>query len=268
MQDKVKRVAGQSRGTALAAAAVLTAATASASASTGPTADWQFAAMIYGWLPSVSGDLKFGPGDSSGSVDVDASKILDALQMTFMGTFEARKGPWAGFTDVIYLDLAGDKSKSVSVPEGSTRTLFDADLELTGWVWTLGGAYTVWRDRESHLDLLAGARLLALDTDLKLTGGGPGHRNRKLSDSIDLWDGILGVKGRVALNEHWFLPYYADVGTGDAELTWQAAAGVGYAFDWGDVSLMYRHLAYDQGGDKLLQNIAFGGGMLGVTFRF
>ena len=110
--------------------------------------------------------------------------------------------------------------------------------------------------------------MLSVDTDLKLTGGGPLQLERKASNSVDLWDGILGAKGRIMLNDRWFLPYYADVGTGDTDLTWQLAGGVGYAFDWGDISLMYRYLSYDQGDDKLLQDIAFGGGMLGVTFRF
>jgi hypothetical protein len=208
------------------------------------------------------------PRGSSGSIDVDADKILDALQTIFMGAFEARRGPWSGFTDVIYLKLAGDESKSVTVPDGATHTLFDADLDLKGWIWTLGGSYTVWRSHASHLDLLAGARLLSLDTDLNLTGGGPLQRERKLSESVDVRDGILGVKGRLGVNDRWFLPYYLDVGNGDTELTWQATAGVGYAFDWGEFSLMYRHLAYDEGGDELLRDIAFGGGMLGVAFRF
>ena len=252
----------------LAAGAMLMATSAAAGAPEGSAKDWQFGAVIYGWLPSIDGDLRYAPRGSDGSFSVDANRIIDNLQFTFMGSFEARKGPWSGYTDVIYLDLSGDKSKSVSVPTGTTRTLFDADLGLTGWVWTLGGAYSVWQQGESHLDLLAGARLLSLDTDLKLTGGGRLQRDRKLSDSVSLWDGILGAKGRIALNNRWFLPYYADVGTGDTELTWQAMAGVGYAFDWGEVSLTYRYLAYDQGGDKPLQDIGFGGPKLGVGFRF
>lgn len=35
-----------------------------------------------------------------------------------MASFEARKGGWSVFTDVIYLDLAGDESKSVALPGG------------------------------------------------------------------------------------------------------------------------------------------------------
>ena len=92
--------------------------------------------------------------------------------------------------------------------------------------------------------------------------------DRKLSETVDLWDGILGVKGRLALNDRWFLPFYDDVGTGDTDLTWQAFGSVGYEFDWGEVSLAYRYLEYDQGDDKLLQDIGFGGVKLGVGFRF
>ena len=249
-------------------ALLLTAAAASAAA--GGPSDWQFGAMLYDWLPSVSGDLDHPlPRDTGGgSVSVDVDKILDALQFTLMASFEARKGDWSVFTDVIYLDLAGDESKSVALPGDRLSPVLDADLELTGWVWTLAGGYTVWRSGRSYLDVLAGARLLALDTELTLAGEGPFRRARKASDSVDLWDGIVGVTGRVALNDRWFVPYYADVGAGGSDFTWQMAGGVGYAFDWGEVMLLYRHLQYDQGDDELLKDVSFGGGMLGVNFRF
>jgi len=249
-------------GKALALGAVLMTASAAANAQ-GASDDWQYGMMIYGWLPSISGDLRFG-----GDIEVDADRIIDSLNMTFMGSFEARNGDWSAFTDIIYLDLGGDKSKSVSVPDGGSRTLYDADLEMTGWIWTLGGAYTLWREQKSHMDLFAGARLLTLDNELKLTGGGPGHPDRKLSESVELWDGIVGVKGRAALEGRWFLPYYLDVGAGDSDLTWQVAAGVGYSFDWGDVTLEYRDLEYDQDDDKAIQDIGFGGAMLGVAWQF
>jgi hypothetical protein len=58
------------------------------------------------------------------------------------------------------------------------------------------------------------------------------------------------------------------VGAGGSDITWQVAAGVGYAFQWGDVMLMYRRLSCDQDGSELLQDIAFSDGMLGVNFRF
>lgn len=268
MTDGIRRLA------ALSGAAMLTALTPPAAASgvTAPGAapGWQFGAMLYGWLPSVSGDLNYAlPRDTGGgSVSVDADKILDALNFTFMASFEARKGDWSVFTDVIYLDLGDDASKSATLSSGATRTLLDADLELTGWVWTFAGGYTIWRNERSYLDLLAGARLLSLDTELKLSGAGPFARQRKAEDSVDLWDGIVGATGRLALGDRWFLPYYGDIGAGGSDTTWQVAAGVGYAFDWGEIMLLYRHLEYDQGDDELLKDVSFSGGMLGVNFRF
>jgi hypothetical protein len=90
----------------------------------------------------------------------------------------------------------------------------------------------------------------------------------RLSKSTNLLDGIIGVKGQVQLGGDWFAPYYLDIGTGDTEFTWQALAGVGYRWDWGDLILAYRHLSYDMGSDKLLQNTDFSGPALGVVFRF
>jgi hypothetical protein len=51
-------------------------------------------------------------------------------------------------------------------------------------------------------------------------------------------------------------------------VTWQGLLGVAYSFNWGDVSLAYRYLYYEQGSDKLLQNMSFRGPTLGVTFHF
>ena len=65
----------------------------------------------------------------------------------------------------------------------------------------------------------------------------------------DLWDGVVGVRGRVTLaNSAWFVPLYLDAGTGTSKFTWQGLLGVGYAFGWGDLLLVYRQLAFDEGG--------------------
>jgi formylglycine-generating enzyme required for sulfatase activity len=89
-----------------------------------------------------------------------------------------------------------------------------------------------------------------------------------LEQATYAWGDEFGVRGRVKLAERWFLPYYLDVGAGSSKLTWQALAGIGYAFGWGDVTLAWRQLSYDQKDDKLLQDFRFKGGLLGATFRF
>jgi hypothetical protein len=59
-----------------------------------------------------------------------------------------------------------------------------------------------------------------------------------------------------------------DVGTGESKLTWQAAGGLGYAFSWGEVSLLWRYLAYDFKSGNPQQELNFNGPMLGATFAF
>jgi hypothetical protein len=44
--------------------------------------------------------------------------------------------------------------------------------------------------------------------------------------------------------------------------------GIAYSFSWIDVKLVYRHLYFDQGGDKLIQDMSFSGPALGLMFRF
>jgi hypothetical protein len=87
---------------------------------------------------------------------------------------------------------------------------------------------------------------------------------------VSNWDAIAGLKGRVALGEgrHWFVPYYFDVGTGESSLTWQAMAGVGYSFGWGDVTLAWRHIDYDMKSGKSIESVSFDGPGVAAAFRW
>ena len=86
----------------------------------------------------------------------------------------------------------------------------------------------------------------------------------------NIFDGIVGVKGRVALGApgSWYVPFYLDVGAGESKLTWQAATGISYAFKWGEVSALWRYLSYDMKSGKGLQDLSFSGPMVGATWRW
>jgi hypothetical protein len=92
--------------------------------------------------------------------------------------------------------------------------------------------------------------------------------SKEISEHI--WDGIIGVKGRYAFgdNREWFVPIYLDVGTGQSDLTWQIAGGVGYTFRWGSVFAMWRYLDYDFKSDNALEKINFNGPMIGAAFSW
>jgi len=250
-----------------------------------PGNQWEFSITPYLWLPNIDGTLKYSvPSGASGSpeVKVGPNDYLEALRFAMMIAGEVRKDRWAVFTDVIYLDLSSEKSSVKSINFGgnlvSSSANVSTDSSLKAGAWTLGAGYAVLPGRPVDLDVFGGLRYFGLhtSTDWQLTATvtGPGGgqtfpRSGSISERADLWDGIVGVKGRVWLGRsNWSIPYYFDVGTGSSELTWQGMLGVAYSFKWGGVNLTYRHLYYDQKGDKLVQDMRFSGPALGVTFRW
>lgn len=42
----------------------------------------------------------------------------------------------------------------------------------------------------------------------------------------------------------------------------------GDRFDWGDVALVYRNLAYSTSGDEIIEDLRMAGPALGATFRW
>ena len=251
---------------------------------TAPADRWTFAVQPYLWLPSVSGDLRYTAPGGSPTVDVSSDTLLDELNFAFMFNAEARRGRWAIVTDFIYLDIGGDESKVKSVdfsgPGGRLTVPVtvsgSASVDLKGVLWDLAGSYTVARSETSSLDVLLGFRYFDLEatTDWNLSGDITGQgqtfaRTGSVKESEDLWDGIIGVRGRIGLGSgKWGIPYYLDVGTGSSTITWQGAVGIGYRWSWIDLNLMYRHLYYDMESSKLLQNFSFYGPAFGVNFRF
>ncbi len=270
---------------ALAVIGALAAAAPAPSQAQGASDDWEYTATIYGWLPSIDGNLSIptgprGGGGGSASARVNPSDILDALNFTFMGMFTADKGLWGMGTDIIYLDLSSSKKKvkdlainDIDLPASVTAR---ADLSLTGWLWTIDGTYLVIDDADHPMKLLAGARMFNLSTDLKWKLEGdiaglplPG-RNGSADGSETIWDAIVGVKGEVRFGEDkkWFVPYYLDVGTGDSDVTWQGMLGAGYAFDWGDLVAVWRYLDYNMPSGDVVEDLSMNGAAIGVTFHF
>jgi hypothetical protein len=94
-------------------------------------------------------------------------------------------------------------------------------------------------------------------------------RNGRLSGSQDIWNGIIGMPGRVRLGDSGFLvPYSLDIGTGDSDVTWQVFSGVGYQTGPVGVQLGYRYLSFDQGASSLVQDVSMRGAYLALNYSF
>lgn len=217
-------------------------------ADAGTSGGLQHRVMLYGWFPGVDGSLNY---DIPGSGD-NASDILDGdIDFAFMGLYEGRMDEWSFTTDLMYLDMSNSDNNVI-------------DRSMTAWVLGLYGGYNVVQTNKVSLDIIAGLRYLSIEADAEL----PVPPGVKLSNSVDLWDGIIGVKGYINLSEKWYLPYNFDIGAGDSDLTWQALVGVGYRLNWGDILLAYRHMGYDEGSSGFVHDLELSGLAAGVSFRF
>ena len=92
--------------------------------------------------------------------------------------------------------------------------------------------------------------------------------SRSGSASGTVWDGIVGIKGEVTLNEKWYLPYYLDIGTGETDLTYQAFGGVGYQFSRVDLVAGWRYLRWNFDDSSAFDNMYINGPLVGVKIRF
>jgi len=245
--------------------------------------DWKYSVTPYLWLPSFNASFKYSlPPGSGGSPEVE-TYYLNKINAVLMLAGEAHKGDVSFFTDLVYIDISGNDSHVKSVDFGGTLVSSGIDAgtktSIKGTAWTLGGGYTVVQTTNASLNVIGGLRYLGIDvsTDWHLTatinnplGGATFPLTGSVSGRVDLWDAIIGVRGRINLGDagKWSVPYYLDVGTGSSVLTWQGMTGVAYSYGRGDVSLAYRHLYYGQKGNQLIQNLALSGPVLGATFRF
>ena len=241
---------------------------------------WQYRATIYGWVPNLNMKTEFPSGASGPSITIDASTLVDNLDFALMGAFEAKKGEWGVFSDLMYTDLGHHQSVTRDVLIGSEQlpaeVTADVGLKMDSWIWTAAGTYELVKSDKYITDLVFGVRMLDISQSLSLTLNGDvegiGLPAQTVNASVGgtNWDGIIGLKGYAQLGSsgRWHLPWYFDMGTGDSQFTWQGMIGLGYRFSWGDVIATYRYMDYDFDSGDTLQELSFYGPMVGASFAW
>lgn len=260
----------------------------------GEADDWQWNLTPYLWLPTIDGKLNYElppGGGGAPEVSVGPTDWLDLLNFGALVAASATKHRFTAFTDMMYLSMSSDSDGRLISVEGTiagpggnieipvgTELNIDTESDFDGFLWMLAGGYMFAGSESASHYVFAGFRLLSADfsTDWSLSGAitGPGGETilaaqGSIGKGVDLWDGIVGLKGRFRLGEgKWSLPYNADVGTGDSDLVWSVTVSLVREYGWGDLVLGYRHLEYDEGPGGLLQDLSLSGPGFGASFHF
>jgi hypothetical protein len=265
-----------------------------------PASAWSFYFTPYFWAPSITGTSTI----RGRSLDIDASFIDIARRSEIpkdlfglMGAFEARRGPWSLYADLVYMRLGASESgaRVVSVnPAVGGALAVSASARFKMFIGEFGAAYEVFgtapdpAGSATAIDIYAGGRVwwqqaeasLALTAgltigDLTVSGG----RAIARSGDVSWLDPLIGVRLR-----HRFSPATEFVIRGDiggfgagSEFSWQAVGTINWDFArtesvlWTAV-LGYRALYADfsrgNGATLYRYDILMHGPVFGVTAKF
>ena len=268
------------------------------------TNKWEFSLTPYGWATSMNGDITA----RGHTVDVNESFIeivekSDSL-LAWMSYFEARRGRFAFFTDLVWADIGFPghfdvtKSPLGRFDRATLNVKGSAQLDYEQTIIQSGIAYEIarWQSTPGSftaLDLMGSARYWNQDVDLSLhlTGtltvdlrelGLQLQRSRRVaiarSGELEWVDPVVGARIRHQIAPGKELRLLGDVGGFGAgsEFSWQAVATYGFDVDCLGTPLHtvigYRALAVDFSEDgrigKNALNVVQHGPVVGVRFNW
>jgi hypothetical protein len=188
---------------------------------------------LYFWAMSLNGDINVR--SATVPVDLAFSDAAENLAGAFSFHFEARKGRWGTLADLNFIRLSTDADFAVA---GRPVT---ADFELDNVLFEAGASYLV--HEPAAVAVIGGLRTYTIAPKITLTAAAGAT---SVDDSVTSPNAFVGVTLRPRLSEKWTFISRADIGGGDANLTWSAEAGIDFRFKpWGSLALGYKGLGID-----------------------
>jgi hypothetical protein len=222
---------------------------------------WAFRASPYIWGSGLKGDVASLPPAGPINVDLSFSDVLDDLDLAFMGAFEGRKGRLGFAAEALYIGLSADGQTPGPLFSGAK---YEQDL----WIGSIAGTYALVQEENFFIDAIAGLSFWDLDNKLAFSEGlAPAV---SVSEHQTWQDPILGLKGRVLLNEKWFLAGQGLIGVaGDSDSYWDLYGGIGYNLgETFAVVAGYRHKEVDYRDNGFIWDIEMSGPLLGLSIKF
>lgn len=245
----------------------------------------QFELTPYIWMAAIDvraeSQLRTGTTVST-NLSIPVADYLTKLNFAGMVAGTARYERFSLHTDFIYLNANSDNTevRSVRTPllQLPVTNTLNSSTRIQSTIWTLAGGYAVAEGEWGTVDVIGGVRLLALDQDVNFSlsrditapnGNVVLGRAGSMSASATIWNGVVGVRGRVRIaDSDFYVPFQFDIGSGAAVWSWQAQVGIGYRTRWADLSAGYRYLSFQDSRNAVLQKLSMGGPILAATFRF
>lgn len=237
--------------------------------------EWSFEVTPYLWAPGISSTLNY-KDQFVKTADLNANNVISNLKSGAMIAGEVHYGNWGVLADVVSATLQKTTNTSVT-PQAPYTYQIASKATVQQTILTGAATYNLLNNEQANIDGLLGVRWIGVTATLNLAVNGVSPAINGDSKAINTVDPIIGFKGRYRItNSTWYIPFYADIGSGGGttNVTWQAMLGVGKTIEkWIDVSLIYRGLYYDMDSSKtngqgLLQKTTFQGPQLSATFKF
>lgn len=225
---------------------------------------WQFHVAPYGWLAGLEGDVATLPPLPSVNVDFDFGDILEDLDGSIMLVGEARKGRWGFFADFEYVN-----TKSLGeTPAG--RLFSTIEVETETLLFTGAGFYRVIEDGQAFVDLMAGARIWSVETELTLNTG---LLPARTADNDEAWtDPLIGAKGQMPFGESplFISGHLLTGGFGlGSDHFFDVNLNLGYQWTQTVATIIgYRYMEVDYDEDGFLYDVSQYGPLIGLSFRF
>lgn len=221
---------------------------------------WQFAFAPYLYLTALSGTV--GANGRTAEIDQSIGDVLSHFKAGFMGAFEARRGRFILFNDLIWTKLTEE-----SDTPGALYNTGKVSVNMT--VINPDAGVRVVDKKGGSFDVFGGVRITSVKNILSFTSGIlPGFS----TEARKTWAApVVGGRGVANLSEKVFLSTIFDVGGGfDTHVTGQFYGGMGYKIKPKIAMLFgYRYLKNDYNDDHgYIFDTNMNGIMLGTRFSF
>ena len=245
----------------------LLAATAGLPAAAHAEDDWTVAITPYVWIAFPTGDVSLasGRGGSRPTVNPDVQVNFDDIGLSgaFTGSADVRYGKFGVLGDLTYYEVEADKDIAAGpLPDA------DGKVTISGTKGMIVGYWRAYETDRASVDILGGAHYLGIDADVAVS-----TPNRRIAFGAkeDLWDPVIGVRGKTMISEHFGVIGLATAGGFgvSSESLYEVQAYLSYRFnDLITAEAGYRFYSTKWEGDRIDYDASFSGPLMGLTFTF